>query len=94
LLAGTQTREQSDLAMEHLVQRHGADRSMIFVKSVGEQNTSGSQISGGDAAFGAAGGRVRGDAPLNGAIRLTVGSTDHDTAMLRQTVSDAGAETV
>jgi hypothetical protein len=88
------TREKADLATEHLVQQHGVDRSTIFLESVGEQNTSGGAISGGDAASGAAGSHDRSDAPLNGTIRLTVGSTDHDIATLRQVLSDAGAETV
>jgi hypothetical protein len=88
------TREQADLATEHLVQQHGVDRSAIFLESVGQQNTSGSEISGGDAASGADDSRERGDAPLNGAIRLTVGATGHDPETLRRALNDAGAETI
>lgn len=91
LAAIYRTREQADLALEHLVQEHGVSRSVIFVGPVGDQNSSGSEVSGGDASSGGPDTRVRDDAPLNGAIRLTVAATKHELALLRQTLNNAGA---
>ena len=91
LAAIYRTREQADLAIEHLVQEYGVSRSAIFVEPVDERNSSGTEISGGDAPSGGHGSRVRDDAPLNGAIRLTVAATEHELALLRQTLNNAGA---
>ena len=88
------TREQVDLAIEHLVQEHGVDRSVIFVEPVEDGNTSGAQISGGDAPSGGEGSRIRRDAPLNGAIRLTVGASEHELALLRGALEQVGATSV
>ncbi len=43
------TREAADLAVEHLVQRLNVERTDIFVKTSGSDNSSGVSISGGDA---------------------------------------------
>lgn len=42
-----ESREAADLAVEHLVQHHGISRPDIFVQSASDQNTTGSQVSGG-----------------------------------------------
>lgn len=94
LAAVYSTREQAELAIEHLVQEHGVDRSVIFVEPVEDSNTSGTQISGGDAPSGGAGSRSRSDAPLNGAIRLTVGASRNQLALLREALEQAGATSV
>ena len=94
LAAVFRTREQADLAIEHLVQQHGVTRSAIFVEPVGDRNTSGSEISGGDAPSGDAEAKARDDAALNGAIRVTVPATGHDRGVLQQALDEAGAERV
>lgn len=91
LVAIYQTREQADLAVEHLVQEYGVNRATIFVGPVNRENTSGVEISGGDAPSGDRGTHVRQDAPLNGTIRVTVAATNHELAMLRHALEDAGA---
>ena len=85
------TREQATLAVEHLVQEHGVDRSAVFVEPVDGRNTAGLEISGGDAPSGDEGTRVRDDGALNGAIRVTVAASDRELAPLRQALHDAGA---
>jgi len=42
------TREMADLAIEHLVQHQGIDRTDVFVEADGPQNTSGTRASGAD----------------------------------------------
>jgi hypothetical protein len=58
------------------------DRSAIFVEAVGNENSAGTKFSGGDAASGNPSSKARKDAALNGALRLTVPTTDTDAAVL------------
>jgi hypothetical protein len=89
-----ETRAQAELAVEHLVQEFNVDRSVIFVEPVEENNSSGVQVSGGDAPSGETGSRARSDAPQNGAIRLTVGTDELDLADVRGALTEAGATSV
>ena len=91
LAAIFQTREAADIAVEHLVQEYRVDRSAIFAEPVDAQNSAGVEVSGGDAPSGEPGSRARGDAALNGAIRLTVAAGRHEVGKLRRTLQEAGA---
>jgi hypothetical protein len=44
------TRREAEMAVEHLVQDYGLDRSSVHVRPAGEENTSGTVASGADAA--------------------------------------------
>ena len=85
------TREQAELAVEHLVQEHGVERATIFVEPVRDENSSGTRTSGGDAASGEPGSRRREDAPLHGAIRLTVATDEKKQRTLRRVLEEVGA---
>lgn len=86
------TREAADRAIEHLVQEHGVDRSAIFVETAGDRNSVGIEQSGGDA--GAMGAPSREDAPLRGALRVTVAIDDNDPQVLDRALAEAGAQEV
>jgi hypothetical protein len=88
------TREQADLAIEHLVQQHRVDRSFIFVQPVGEQNSVGTEASGGDHASGENGSRHRSDNPLQGEIEVTVPTDRNNQAMVTRALRDAGARRI
>lgn len=85
------TREQADLAVEHLVQEYGVEPSFIYVEPVDGENSSGDSVSGGDHASGDPGTRDRGDAPLHGAIGVSVPATGANLPKLRRALEDAGA---
>ena len=85
-----QTREQADLAVEHLVQEYGIDRAFIYVEPVGEQNSAGIDVSGGDHASGRRGSHDRPDGSHHGAIEVSV-PLAHNEAVLRRVFSEAGA---
>jgi hypothetical protein len=89
LAATFATREAADLAIEQLVQEHGVERLAIFVEAAGDDNTAGTQPSGGDAS--AVGQPERDDGALNGLIRVTVSTAGHDPATLRTALSEVGA---
>ena len=83
-----ETREADDLSVEHLVQTHGVSRSDIFVQAAGNNNTTGSGPSGGDASheFGS-----RRDAPLNGEIEVSADISLSQIAAVQRSFGDAGA---
>lgn len=83
-----ETREAADLAVEHLVQEHGVSRPDIFVQAAGNDNTAGSELSGGDLShdFGS-----RKDAPLNGEIEVSADIPISQIAAVQRSFGDAGA---
>src|SRR3546814_6779232 len=46
------SRREADLALEHLTQEHGVERTDIFVQSATDENTAGTEVAGADAAAG------------------------------------------
>jgi hypothetical protein len=88
-----QTREQADLAVEHLVQEHGIDRAFIYVEPVGDENSAGPGVSGGDHASGRTGSHDRPDGSHNGAIEVSV-PLPRDEKVLRRVLDEAGAERI
>lgn len=89
LTAQFRTRAEAELAVEHLAQEYGIDPAFIYVEPVADENSAGTQASGGDHASGLPSHAERPDAPLNGAIQLTV-PVHHDnllsvTTALRET---------
>jgi hypothetical protein len=85
-----QTREQADLAVEHLVQEYGVDRAFIYVEPIGEQNSAGPAVSGGDHASGRAGSSDRPDGSHHGEIEVSL-PIEQNEAVLRRVLKEAGA---
>ena len=85
------TREEADLAVEHLVQEYGVEPSFIYVEPVSDENSSGDTVSGGDHASGDPGRGDRTDAPLHGAIGVTVPITPETLPKMRRALGEAGA---
>jgi hypothetical protein len=91
LCATFRTRVAADLAIEHLTQEYGIDPAFIYVEPVEDENSSGIETSGGDAASGKPSHGQRLDAPLHGVIQVTV-PVEHETlATVRTALEDAGA---
>ena len=84
-----ETRESADLAIEHLVQKIGIDRTDVFVKAAGRQNSSGVEVSGGDAPSANEDGRE--DAKLNGEIEVSADITADKLTALHRAFGDLGA---
>lgn len=89
ITATFETREAADLTVEHLVQRVGVDRADIFVQPIGQDNSSGADVSGGDAS--AINGHGRGDARLCGEIEVSADISATKTAALHRAFGDLGA---
>ncbi len=52
IVASFATRREADLAIEHLVQQHGIDRTDVFVGAPGEANSAGTKAAGADVESG------------------------------------------
>ena len=89
IIATFETRKAADLAVEHLVQQVGIDRADIFVQPAGRDNSSGANISDGDAP--AANEDGRGDAQLSGEIDVSADISANKTADLHSAFRDLGA---
>lgn len=72
------SREQADSVVERLVQEHGIDRADIFVSTPGPENSAGDEPSGADFGGGEPSPGDRDDAPLNGAVEVSVDINDAD----------------
>lgn len=83
-----ETREAADLAVEHLVQKHGIPRPDIFVQAANDENSAGSAPSGGDVSSS---GNVRKDAPLTGDIEVSVDIAADRLAAVQRSMGDLGA---
>lgn len=72
------TREDAESVVERLVQEHGIERADIFVSAVGSQNSAGDELSGADQRAGEPSEGERGDAPLTGAVEVSVDINDDE----------------
>lgn len=86
------TRRDADMAVEHLVQEHGIERTDIFVAARGAGNSAGTSAAGSDIRAAEEGQEQhREDAPLNGGITVSVDLEDDTSApSVRATFADFG----
>jgi hypothetical protein len=83
-----ETREAADLAVEHLVQKHGIPRPDIFIQTAHDENTAGSAPSGGDLSST---GSARKDAPLAGEIEVSADIAPNQLAAIQRCLGEIGA---
>jgi len=85
------TRREAELAVEHLVQEHGVQRSAVSVHAAGSANTSGSRISGADVESGHPGTDKQGKPELSGRIEIAVECDQAQASIVQAALKDAGA---
>jgi hypothetical protein len=73
------SREDADAVVERLVQEYGVNRADIFVAAAGTENSAGDEPSGADFAGGEPSPGDRDDAPLSGAVEVSVDINDADS---------------
>src|SRR3954453_9835487 len=86
------TRREAELAVEHLVQEHGAKRSGVSVHAAGSANTAGSKISGADIESGHPGTHKHGRPELSGPIEVAVACDQAQAPMVEAALKNAGAQ--
>jgi hypothetical protein len=78
LTARFRTRRLADVAVEHLVQEQGIERTDIFVVAEGSEASSGEEADAADVESGHPGSEPGGDPALGGAILVSVDLADAD----------------
>nr|WP_314072462.1 hypothetical protein [uncultured Roseococcus sp.] len=91
LTARFDTRREAELAIEHLVQKHGVKREGVSAHPVGARNTVGTRIAGSDAPDAQVGTRERDDAALHGAVEVSVELSAAGGDALRKALTEVGA---
>lgn len=86
-----ETREEADIAIEHLVQQHGIARADIFIQPRDNANSAGTRPSGGDASHDA---QPRSDGALEGALEVSADVKPSDIEKARHAYEEAGAHDV
>ncbi len=89
LTATFETRREAEMTVERLVQEHGVERTDVFVAADGDENSAGEEQAGSDGDAGEPSPKSRGDAPLHGAVSVSVDIEDDAKAAK---VRDAFAE--
>jgi hypothetical protein len=85
-----ETRQAVELAVEHLVQEYGIERTDIFIEPVSAVNTAGLERSGGDA-DSADDPKQGSDAALNGTLLVSVDVNEDEQDAVAKAFADAGA---
>lgn len=88
------TRREAEIAVEHLVQEYGLDRSDIFIEPDSSQNSAGSEASGGDVANAQPQADSAEEPALNGALLVSVDISLDRLDDAEAAFRDAGATNV
>lgn len=95
LNARFETRREAEMTVERLVQRHKIDRADIFVAPAGDENTVGEALAGSDTDAGETSPAARDDAPVNGAVIVSVDIEDQaKVANVREAFNEFSAADV
>ena len=76
LNASFATRREAEMTVERLVQEHKIERADIFVTTAGDENAAGEEQAWSDREAGEPSPEARDDAPLNGAVTVSVDIED------------------
>ena len=91
IVASFATRREADLAIEHLVQQHGIDRTDVFVRAPGEANSAGTKAAGADVQSGHPGVKKDGRPELAGPIEVSVDCHSGKIANVEAAFREVGA---
>lgn len=95
LTATFETRREAEMTVERLVQEHGVKRTDVFVAADGSENSAGEELAGSDAEAGEPSPEPRSDAPLNGAVSVSVDiDDDAKAAKVREAFAEFHADDV
>jgi NACalpha-BTF3-like transcription factor len=94
IIAHFADRPAAELAVEHLVQQYGVERTDVFVQPVSDQNSAGSSAAGADTPNGDAASQVDAVPALGGAIEVSVDLNDGSEDDVRKALTDAGGEII
>jgi hypothetical protein len=89
------TRREVEIAVEHLVQDYGIERSDVFIQPVSDANSAGEAVTGADAESGHATDTTDAEgAAYNGALLVSVDMNEDEGEAVEKAFRDAGATNV
>jgi len=94
VVATFENRREAELAVEHLIQEHGIQRTDVFLQARGGANTAGVKAAGADVESGHPGVAKRGSPKLDGEIELSVDCHGDQSDMVLKTLKETGAKSV
>ena len=86
------SRRDAELALEHLIQERGIERTDVFLRARGEANSAGTRPAGADVESGHPGVEKHGKPKLEGEIELSVDCDEIKQDMVLKTLKDAGGK--
>lgn len=86
------TRREAELAVEHLVQDHGVDRTAVTVRAAGAENSAGTHAAGADTESGHPGQEKHGDPKLAGMIEVRVDCPSGARGMVEKVLREMGGQ--
>jgi len=94
IVATFDNRRDAELAVEHLIQERGVQRTDVFLQARGPANTAGVKAAGADVESGHPGVAKRGTPKLEGEIELSVDCHGSQPDMVVKTLQETGAKSV
>ena len=91
VVASFANRRDAEIAVEHLVQKHGIERADIFIRAPGHANTAGVEPAGADVESGHPGVPRSGKPELKGPVEVSVECHGKHTDHVQATFKEAGA---
>ena len=82
------TRREAELAVEHLVQDHGIERTSIFVRAAGDANSAGTRPAGADIASG----HSAMNAQIREPVEISVDCNEAKASQVKAILKEAGAQ--
>ena len=90
ITAQFETRRDAEIAVEHLVQAHGIERTDIFIRARGEANSAGVKAAGADVESGHEDNGHRGTPELAGLIEVSVDYRGDNADALQKELKELG----
>jgi hypothetical protein len=94
IVGSFETRREAEIALEHLVQEYGIDRSSISVEPAGQENSAGVREAGADIESGHPGVAKRGAAELAGLVEVSVDCRTADRAAVEAAFKSADVKLI
>ncbi|HEX4893991.1 MAG TPA: hypothetical protein VFV47_11930 [Hyphomicrobiaceae bacterium] len=88
------SRREAELAIEHLVQEYGIERTDVFVEAQGPENSSGTKAAGADVESGHPSVAKDGDPALRGPIQVSVDCDQERSNAIQSVLRDLGANNI
>jgi hypothetical protein len=86
-----ETRREAELAVEHVVQEHGVQRTDVFIQPVGQANSAGTRAAGADAKVAP---EPEHGHPLKGELEVSVDFHGADPKKIVEALKSTGAKDV